>query len=408
MDYQDLRKLFHISEDEAAAAYQQRVASKDALKINVSISGFPAFCLMDSEVFRLILQAERLEKEITELVHQLPGRAIQQYFDNCLIDEIVLTNEIEGVNSSRREIGEVLERLENNDRRGRFSGIVEKYVALQKGIEVPLQTCVDIRNVYDQLVLDEVLAQNPKYAPDGELFRAGPVEVYDAAQRAIHHGIEPEESIIEALDVALNLLNDESVETLVRISLFHFLFAYAHPFYDGNGRCNRFISSYILAREFDPLVGLRLSFAIKEQIRKYYRAFTLCEHPLNKGDLTPFVILFSEIVVEALASMRDSLSELKGLLDQAHDLMMDIPGITDGRDAMVKDLLSMASLLIQAALFAEWGIRSKELAMAMEVSVPTVYQRLKFFESQGLMLKRKTGRDTFYAMDLEKLRALAG
>lgn len=403
MEYKDQRKLFHMSAENADAVYQQRIGSKDAIKIDFVVAGSPAFCLMDSEVYRLILQAERLDKQINGLVQELPGKAIDQYLTNCLIDEIVLTNEIEGVNSTRREIGEVLERLEKNDRRGRFHGIVEKYLALQKGGPVPLGTCADVRRIYDELVLDEVLAQNENDAPDGVLFRSGPVDVLDAAQRPIHHGLEPESRIIEAIETGLALLNDERVETLVRIALFHFLFAYAHPFYDGNGRTNRFISSSVLSREFSPLVGLRLSYAIKEEIGSYYKGFSLCEHPLNKGDLTPFVILFSEIIVKAMESMEASLSEKKAALDDALGRIGNIVGIADGGKALAKDRFCLANVLAQAALFAESGISSGEISQVMEVSMPTVYQRLKFFEERGLLAKKRVGRGVFYSLNLDEL-----
>ena len=325
---------------------------------------------------------------------------------NCLIDEIVLTNDIEGVNSTRREISEILERLEKDDRTGRFRGIVEKYLALRSHEEVALGSCADVRRIYDDLVLDEVAAQNGKNVPDGRYFRLGPVSVLDAAQRPIHHGLEPEEKIIEAIESGLALLNNKDMEALVRVALFHFIFAYAHPFYDGNGRTNRFISSYVLAREFHPLVGYRLSFSIKEQIAKYYKAFSMCEHTLNRGDLTPFVILFSEIVVDAMESMRNSLVEKRNALSDAEEKMHLIPGLKDGKEALVRDRLSIASLLIQAALFAEHGIPPKEIAQMSRVSMPTAYIRLKFFEEKGLVVKRHLGHSVFYKMDLNVLNEL--
>lgn len=48
--------------------------------------------------------------------------------DKCLIDEIVLTNEIEGVHSTRREIDDPLEMLAEKDKTGRFLGIVENII----------------------------------------------------------------------------------------------------------------------------------------------------------------------------------------------------------------------------------------------------------------------------------------
>ena len=62
--------------------------------------------------------------------------------------------------------------------------------------------------------------------------------------------------------------------------------------YDGNGRLSRFISSYLLKREFNTLVALRLSYTIKNTKNEYYKAFDLCNNKKNMGELTFFSITF--------------------------------------------------------------------------------------------------------------------
>lgn len=180
----------------------------------------------------------------------------------------MLTNDIEGVYSSRREISEVLDSLSKRVGKRRFRGLVQKYVMLSSGQAVSLQTCEDIRALYDDLVLDEVVDAKKSNEPDGELFRAGTVDVFDGAGRVIHLGTYPERRIVEELGKALAILNDGSIEPLAHVSVFHYLFGFIHPFYDGNGRTNRFISSYVISRHYEPIVGLRLSYAIKENISK--------------------------------------------------------------------------------------------------------------------------------------------
>ena len=64
--------------------------------------------------------------------------------------------------------------------------------------------------------------------------------------KVIHSGIYPEEKLNEAMTAALDFLNDDNIDILIRISAFHYLFGYIHPFYDGNGRTSRFISSHLL------------------------------------------------------------------------------------------------------------------------------------------------------------------
>ena len=89
----------------------------------------------------------------------------------CLIDEIVLTNKIEGVNSTRKEITEVLEKLSEKKSDRRFHGLVMKYSMLMDCASLKLDTCQDVRDIYNDLVLREVVEENPHDAPDGVIFR---------------------------------------------------------------------------------------------------------------------------------------------------------------------------------------------------------------------------------------------
>ncbi|MFR7881399.1 MAG: Fic family protein [Christensenellales bacterium] len=85
----------------------------------------------------------------------------------------------------------------------------------------------------------------------------------------------PESKIIEYMNKALYILNNQSIDILIRVSLFHYYFGYIHPFYDGNGRINRFISSYILSKHFNEVIGFRLSMTIKENLTQYLEAFLI-------------------------------------------------------------------------------------------------------------------------------------
>ena len=78
-EYKTLRTIFHISEEKAKTIYDQRFNSKDAIHFDFSVVGSQAFYVMDSEVYKLILAAERLDREITNLQKELPEIAIDQY-----------------------------------------------------------------------------------------------------------------------------------------------------------------------------------------------------------------------------------------------------------------------------------------------------------------------------------------
>lgn len=398
MAYKNLRSMFHDPREDYLRAYESRVSSEFAVDLGIEVAQSPAFFLMVPDLTMLCVKAARLDKEIYRLTQNLPAQAVQSYRNSCLIDEIVLTNEIEGVHSTRREINEILENLRNNDRRGRFVGIVAKYRMLESGESLRPRTCGDVRNIYNELVLDEVLASDSRNIPDGEVFRKGPVSVCDGSGRVIHQGIEPEAKIIELMTQALALLARDDVDVLVRLAIFHFLFAYIHPFYDGNGRTNRFISSSEISAAYEPLVGLQLSYSVKKEINKYYKSFEICEHPLNKGDLTPFAIAFSEIVVDGMKQMRENLREKEESYKDALARAESVSGIGDDRS-----MFEFYRILVSAKLFALYGATVSGLAAEVGVSEPTVYSRLKKLKEKGFVEFEKVGKRTYYRANLDRL-----
>lgn len=397
MAYKTMRSSFHEGKVRPEDELASRLALPGTRRLGFALDEDELFYTMCDDVYGLLLRASRLDKEIALLVQALPTLAIDHYIDSSLIDEIVLTNDIEGVYSSRREISEVLDSLSKRVGNSRFRGLVQKYVMLSSGQAVSLQTCEDIRALYDDLVHDEVVTAKKSNEPDGELFRAGTVDVFDGAGRVIHSGAYPESSIIEELERALTILNDESIEPLVRVSVFHYLFGFIHPFYDGNGRTNRFISSYVISRYYEPIAGLRLSYAVKENISKYYGAFSTCEHKLNRGDLTPFVIAFCEIVVRAMTSMRDSLVERKANLEKYTNRLDELPECGNPR------VREIAEALVMATLFSPNGLTADQLSNLFGVSRQTVYKRVDSLENAGVLVRTKVGRKTFCTLDLEVL-----
>lgn len=182
------------------------------------------------------------------------------------------------------------------------------------------------------------------------------------------------------------------------------MFAYIHPFYDGNGRTNRFISSYVLLHNFNPIVGYRLSYSVKERIEKYYKGFSICEHPLNRGDLTPFVISFSELVVDAMESMLDSLREKQSDLADAVDAVSRAIA-TEEEDA---GLWRVAFILAQATLFSENGATTEELCAAAGMSEPTMAKKRKHIKELGFMRETRKGRQRFHSSDLGRMGQVIG
>lgn len=397
MEYPTLSKLSYGSRETYEKSYQDRFNSPYAQHLKMKIGDYPAFFVTTPEIYALMMSIQKTDKKIMSLCRVLPGVAIQQFSRRSLIDEITLTNGIEGVHSTRREIDGVLVELEKKDRRKRFGGLVQKYVMLQNGADFPLATCEDIRQIYDDLALKEVVEDDPKNMPDGKVFRKGPVDVTSPTQKVIHQGLYPEAKIEEAMEEALDYLNDDSVELLYRVCVFHYLLGYIHPFYDGNGRLNRFISSYMLGKELHPILGYRLSYTIKENIGKYYKAYKICNQPRNRGDLTPFVTMFLEIIEESIRKLLRALEEREEAL---RHYGANIENLPRGKEASYGRLYFV---LIQAELFSERGISTKELLAGMEISRTTLRGLLREIEKAGLLKVSSYGASKHYGIDLNRV-----
>lgn len=400
MEYTLLKKLYYDHKDAYEALYESRINSNECVHLNFTIANNPAFFMETPELIKKVVEITRLDKEISKLSRALPGIALNQYIKKCLIDEIVITNSIEGVHSTRKEIGEILDDLEKKSGR-RFSGLVHKYEALMTGSPLSIKDSYDIRSLYDEMFLSEIIEEDPKDAPDGKIFRKNHVDVVDPTQKVIHHGIYPEEEIISSMNAAINILNDTSIEPLFRISIFHYLFGYIHPFYNGNGRLNRFISSYCLSGTLESIMGYRLSYTIKENIGRYYKSFKIVNDEVNKGDITPFIFTYLDFIRESAVNLRDGLSEKAHRLKVFGSCLSNLPHGDD------KKYSRLYSLLLQASLFSDIGISTAELLQYTDLSGPTLHKRLTDIEGSNLLITVKRDKSKFYQLNLAELKNTA-
>lgn len=397
MDYVLLSKLYYQNQAEYEQVYRARFQSEYTVRLNFKIGEYQAFFVQTPEVYTILAEILRMNQAVSNLCASLPEAAIRQFSKRCLIDEIVLTNSIEGVHSTRKEISDILDELESKSRGKRFYGLVKKYQMLMTKEELPLESCRDIRSIYNELVLSEVTEEDPGNAPDGQWFRKGPVSIYSPSQKEIHRGLYPEANIIQAMDGALQFLRDETCDILYRISIFHYLLEYIHPFYDGNGRLGRFICSYLLSQELEPVTGYRLSYTIQENITDYYQAFTLCGNPLNRGDLTPFLTMFLTLIREAVIKLKTSLQQGFVRWNRCLRKVLDTVDNSDAKLPILYDLL------IQAALFSEQGVSAELIRRHLKVgSLATVAAKLHKIPPELLVVK-KPKRARLYALNIDRL-----
>ena len=402
MSYKSLRELSYSKSVNMERAHNERFNSEYAQKLDLNVAGYQAFFVQSPEVIEKAMDILRLDKHICLLTRSLPGVAGLQYAQRCLIDEIVITNNIEGVHSSRREIGDRLDELgkqsEQKGKAGKFHGLVLKYSKLMSGGDVNLDRAQDLRTLYDEIVLPEVVKESAKNMPDGKLFRKDMTEVKTGAERVKHRGVYPESAIIDGVEKALAFLNDKSIEPLYRMCIFHYLLEYIHPFYDGNGRLGRFILSYGISENLETLLAYRISGTIKENIGKYYKAFDVCNDKRNRGDLTPFLIMMLDMLRGSALELKSSLIDKLKRWDYYEDAISAYPESKSN-----KRMELLYSLLVQAALFSDVGISTNDLKAQLNVSYNTLKGLLEQVEGTGLLCSRRVKSGKYYFIDLDKV-----
>lgn len=397
MDYQWLYQIKYSEYDQYTTAYKERYESISTYHYDFKIGENPAFVVVNTEVLQIITRIQQLDKQLYALECNLPTVALSQFTRKCLIDEVKQTNELEGVASTRKEIKEVLDN--KTDKNNRLYGIVQKYSLLMTSNKVPLSNCQDIRNLYDEFVLTEIMATNPEDIPDGDIFRKNYVYVKNKSTgKVIHTGVYPETKIIETLSSLLTILDNSEYNPFINIAVIHYMFGYIHPFYDGNGRMSRFISSYLLSEQLERLVGFRLAYTIKKDIKKYYKMFSLSNDKINMGDLTPFTIYFLELIETSLRELINRFTDQTKKLNFYYNKIYDNLSKSD-------EYKSALFILTQGTMFGYDGMSIKELSEAIEKSDPTTRKIVKQIEQDGFLVITKS-RPVLYDVNLDKISDL--
>lgn len=317
MAYRTLAKLFHMDASnerfekntELATA---RLKAESTFRTGVETAHGELFLAVPRELSVLNETILRRERQIALALSKLPPIARGALIRSLVIDEVVCSNELEGVYSTRRQINDLLETTSSDSAKlehKRFRALAQLYLELSDQEHIFPQTPEDIRTIYDRIMKGEGLGEN---SPDGVLFRKGEVNIIGSGGEVIHTGLYPESRIVSAMTHMLALASSEDIPETFSAVISHFLFEYAHPFYDGNGRTGRYLLALYLSRPLSTLTALSVSRSIAESRNPYYRAFREVEDPLNHGELTPFALVMLEYVNVAQQRVLSDLEARQG------------------------------------------------------------------------------------------------
>lgn len=400
-----LHKVFHeLNSVDFEKVYHDRFHFETAIHAGLHIKPmkqshvYPLYYIPTNRMLKWVTQIYNIAKSLDQTFHQLPPIARKQFVQECLIEELFHTNQLEGIESTKEEIAKsTREVLQNKKMKKRFGSMIQSYIRLlNHEFQLP-RTPKDIRQIYDEITQDEI---DPDELPDGEIFRKEVAYVLkkSGSGKVIHQGIIPESKIIAQMQEWLHFLNEETnIPTLLKLAISHYYFGYIHPFYDGNGRTSRFISSMYLSKELGTSASLSLSRGCNQYKNKYFEAFEVTNSFRNKGEMNHFIESFLEIIADALEKMYVELKEKDKLLQLAVEKMQ--------HDQNLKSLPSIYSdcmfILVQHYFFdTSEGVTIRELTDVLEKSNVTVRKVVKELLKRSL-IEQKGERPAYYCIRQE-------
>lgn len=404
MEYRELSTLYHMDasperQSNAHARLQERRESPSSFRLGFKTANGELFIATPRELSVALERILRKERKVSHLMTMIPGIAGDEVLRSLVFDEVVSSNAIENIHSTRRQIEEALRATpKKGAQEKRFREFAHLYLDMTfQTPDVP-QSPEDIRSIYDRVMSGEPL----KDPPDGMLFRAEEVYVTDG-MRPVHAGLHPEQAIIDALAAMLAIASSEEIPALYGALASHYIFEYAHPFYDGNGRTGRYLLSLFLGESLSKPTALSLSRALAENKAAYYQAFKTAEDPLNGGELTFFVGAMMQLILKAQ-------DELITRLEKGHErykMIAEACQSPEQEQAFNQKELAIIFGLAQQAAFGMFDDAPVDrLASLLEVGTQQTRKYLSRLADSGVVKKTKGRTPVMFALsDAFKRRA---
>lgn len=394
MDYKEPAVLYHMDTTPSREAnleklIDERRSSSSSFALGYSTETGELFLSVPRALSTLMEKVLRRERKVSKLMSSIPGIAGDEVLRSLAFDEVINSNLIENIHSTRRQIEESLKASSQESMKARrFREFARLYLELIAGDSELPRDPADIRAIYDRVMDSEEL----EHTPDGNLFRKDEVVITDGT-KVRHAGILPEGKIVEAMEAMLRIVQSDEMPATYGALVSHYIFEYAHPFYDGNGRTGRYLLSLFLEEPLSKPTALSLSRVIAENKTAYYHAFETVENPLNHGEITFFV----EAMLGFILTAQDELIEKLEAAKARYDLLCGHSTQLRQQQRLSDKEATLIFILAQQASFGMFeDMPLERLASLLSLGTQQTRKYLASLEERGIVKRvRKRNPLTF-------------
>lgn len=83
MPYETLEKISYRQPGQYEAIYEARLNGPETVRLDFEVNGWPAFVVQNSDVYRILLQIQKIDKQVQLLCKELPRAALRQFAQNA-------------------------------------------------------------------------------------------------------------------------------------------------------------------------------------------------------------------------------------------------------------------------------------------------------------------------------------
>lgn len=191
------------------------------------------------------------------------------------------------------------------------------------------------------------------------------------------------EEIKKALTALFNWMKEEKeLHPLLKAGIMHHQFAYIHPFFDGNGRLARILTTYYLLLEHYEVSKY---FILDDYYDIDRGLYSDCLHSADNGDKTQWVEYFLEGIASSLQAAIARIDELK----RKH---------LDDLEGEQRVLVTPREEEVLQIIIDKKAIKSADIEQAFSVTRQQAHALLSSLVTKGLLDKFGTTKKSYYKL----------
>ena len=182
------------------------------------------------------------------------------------------------------------------------------------------------------------------------------------------------------------LKEEKELHPLLKAGILHHQFAYIHPFFDGNGRLARILTTYYLLTEHYEVSKY---FILDDYYDIDRSLYSDCLHSADKGDKTQWIEYFLEGIASSLQAALARIDELK----RKH---------LDTLEGDQRVLVTPREEEVLQIIIDKNAVKTSDIEKAFEVTRQQAHSLLASLVEKGLLEKFGTTKKSYYKLANKK------